>query len=172
MIMKPLTRSTPAVILSLMLLPCVQVAAAATSPPDWPTATPQSQGFDPDKLAVFEKNLAARGTTSLFVIRHDKVVCEYYAAGWSRTKPHGTASLAKALVGGMSLMLAVDEGRISADDPASKYIPAWKSDPARSAITIRQLATHTSGIEDAEQGNIPHEKLTGWKGDFWKRKPD
>jgi CubicO group peptidase (beta-lactamase class C family) len=145
--------------------------AATPDPPDWPTVAPQSEGFDANKLAAFQKSLAARGTTSLLVIRHDKVVCEYYAPKFSRTTPHGTASLAKALVGGMSLLLAVDEGRISADDLASKYIPDWKSD-AHAAITVRQLATHTSGIEDAEEGNTPHEQLTGWKGDFWKRSPD
>jgi hypothetical protein len=34
------------------------------------------------------------------------------------------------------------------------------------------LATHSSGIEDAEQGDIAHDQLPGWKGDFWKRAPD
>lgn len=141
-------------------------------PPDWESAAPQSQGLDPARLASFVQDLAKRGTTSLLVLRHDRVVCEWYAPGYSRTRPHGTASLAKALVGGMSLMLAIDQGRISPDDPASRYIPEWKDDPDRRSITIRQLATHTSGIEDAEQDGLSHEKLTGWKGDFWKRRPD
>jgi CubicO group peptidase (beta-lactamase class C family) len=39
-------------------------------------------------------------------------------------------------------------------------------------ITIRELATHTSGIADAEQDGIPHSKLTGWKGAFWRRSPN
>jgi hypothetical protein len=34
------------------------------------------------------------------------------------------------------------------------------------------LATHTSGIEDAEQDDIDHMQLPGWKGAFWKRIPD
>ena len=46
-------------------------------------------------------------------------------------------------------------------------IPACRKD-----ILIRHLATHTSGIEDAEQDEgFPHDQLTGWKGDFWKRRP-
>lgn len=150
----------------------LHVIASGAEPIKWEPATPQSQGFDPQKLAAFQQELTARGTTSLLVIRHDRVVCEWYAPNFSRTTPHGTASLAKALVGGMSLMVATDEGRISADDLASKYIPGWKDDPAHAAITIRQLATHTSGIEDAEEGDKPHDQLTGWKGDFWKRQPD
>jgi len=36
---------------------------------------------------------------------------EWYAPGWDADKKHGTASLAKALVGGMSLVLALDDGR-------------------------------------------------------------
>ena len=61
---------------------------------------------------------------------------------------------------------------MSVDDLVSRYIPAWRTDPQKSHITIRQLATHTSGIEDAEQDHINHMELPGWKGDFWKRTPD
>ncbi len=41
----------------------------------------------------------------------------------------------------------------------------------KSRITLRHLGSHTSGIEDAEEDKLPHDKLTGWKGDFWKRPP-
>ena len=36
-------------------------------------------------------------------------------------------------------------------------------------MTLRQLGSHTSGLADAEVQNLPHDKLTGWQGDFWKR---
>ncbi|MFQ6044126.1 MAG: serine hydrolase, partial [Candidatus Poribacteria bacterium] len=49
---------------------------------------------------------------------------------------------------------------------------AWRGHPQKSQITIRHLATHSSGIEDAEQDGLPHEQLSGWKGNFWKRSPD
>jgi CubicO group peptidase (beta-lactamase class C family) len=77
--------------------------------------------------------------------------------------------MAKALVGGMGLMLAIQDGRIAPEDPASRYVPRWREDLERRAITIRHLAMHTSGMEDAEENNLPHDRLTGWKGDFWKR---
>jgi CubicO group peptidase (beta-lactamase class C family) len=80
--------------------------------------------------------------------------------------------LAKALVGGISLAVAMSDGRISPDDLASKYITPWRVDRLKSKITIRQLATHSSGISDAEQDGIAHDQLPGWKGDFWKRTPD
>jgi CubicO group peptidase (beta-lactamase class C family) len=123
-------------------------------------------------LDAYRDTLTAHHTTGLLVIQHGRTILEWYAPDWAADRPHGTASMAKALVGGMSLALAMNDGRISPDDLASKYIPAWRDDPRKSKITIRQLATHTSGIADAEQEGVPHDKLPGWMGDFWKRSPD
>ena len=134
--------------------------------------SPADAGLNPAKLEAWRAGLAAHRTTGLILVRRGRIALEWYAAEWSADRPHGTASMAKALVGGVSLALAMNDGRISPDDPASKYIPGWSADPRKSRITIRELATHTSGISDAEQDGIPHEQLPGWKGDFWKRVPD
>ncbi|MBV9469713.1 MAG: serine hydrolase, partial [Abitibacteriaceae bacterium] len=142
--------------------------------PPWEVVTPESQGMDASKMASLWRDLQAHQTTALLVLRNDKVVFEQYADGYTRTKPHGTASLAKALVGGVSLMVAMNDGRIKPDDLASRYVPQWADEPRKRDITIRQLATHTSGLEDAEAPaeppaeDVPHAQLTGWKGDFWK----
>jgi CubicO group peptidase (beta-lactamase class C family) len=61
------------------------------------------------------------------------------------------------------------DGKIALDDKAAKFIAQWKGDPQKAKITIRQLGSHTSGLDDAEADKLPHEQLTGWKGDFWKR---
>ena len=139
---------------------------------DWEKISPREAGLDPAKLEAWRGALAAHGTTGLIVVRRGRIALEWYASGWDADRPHGTASMAKALVGGMSLAVAMSDGRISPDDLASQYIPAWRADPRKSKITIRMLATHTSGIEDAEQDDLPHDRLTGWKGAFWKRDPD
>lgn len=138
----------------------------------WRSIPPRQAGLDPAALETWRSALAARHTTGLLVVRRGAIAFEWYADGWNADRPHGTASMAKALVGGASLLVAMSDGLISPDDPASKYIPAWKNDLRKSKITIRQLATHTSGIEDAEQDGIPHDRLPGWKGAFWKREPD
>jgi len=138
----------------------------------WETATPESLGLDGKRLAAMTKTLAGRRTQNFLVARRGKIVHEWYAAASGPEQRHYTASLAKAIVGGMSLALAFQDGRLQPDDPAWKHIPAWRDDPLRSKITVRHLATHSSGIEDAEQGDLPHEKLPGWKGAFWRRKPD
>lgn len=156
---------------ALFLIPALALPLLV-SQSAWPTATPESEGMDAAVLQRASDALAARRTKNFLVVRNGKIVYEWYAADSGPRKPHYTASMAKALVGGLSLMLAVQDGRLAVDDPASKYIPAWRDDAQRARITIRHLATHSSGIEDAEQDKLPHADLPGWKGAFWRRQPD
>jgi CubicO group peptidase (beta-lactamase class C family) len=151
-------------------------AFAADAPFDFRDAPPASQGLSAERLTAWRDALSRRGTRALLVIRHDRVVLEWYADGVTADKPQGTASLAKSLIGGMSLALAMTDGRLSPDDPASKFVPEWKADARKARITVAQLASHTSGLSDAEQKDaadkpMPHDKLPGWKGEFWRREP-
>jgi CubicO group peptidase (beta-lactamase class C family) len=157
---------------ALSLSSAALTALRAESADDlWKSSTPESQGFSPAKLEAVRAGLAARKTEAFLVIRNDAIVCEWYAAGFGAQQKHGTASLAKALIGGLSFAVAMTDGRIALDDPAVKFIPQWRDDPRKSRITLRQLGSHTSGIEDAEEDGKVHGELTGWKGDFWKRSP-
>ena len=141
---------------------------------EWTYAQPESQGMSSERLDELVKDLSARGTKKLLVIRNDKVVCSFFAQGHEDSaRGHYTASLAKAIVSGMSLLTAMNDGLIHPDEPACKYIPEWKDDYRKSKITIRQLAGHTSGMEDAEvPGLDTHMALPGWKGQFWRQEPD
>lgn len=113
-----------------------------------------------------------QNTKALLVLQHGRKVMEWYAPGAGPETRHYTASLAKALVGGISLRLAMTDRRIRPNDLASRYIPSWAKDPLKSKITIRHLATHTSGIEDSTIEGIEHGKEPGWKGEFWRRDPN
>lgn len=144
---------------------------AAADSFDWRPATPESQHMDSRKLDALRDDLAKRRTRAFLVVRNDRLVYEWYADGVTADVKQGTASLAKALVGGLSLGVAISDGRIGLDDPAAKFIPEWKEDPKKSKITVRHLGSHTSGLDDAEEKGVRHEDLTGWKGDFWKRHP-
>ena len=78
------------------------------------------------------------------------------------------ASQSKAIVS-LAVMMLWEEGHFLLDDPVSRYLPAfaeptvltafhaadttYDTEPARSEITIRQLLTHTSGIDYAVIGN-------------------
>ncbi len=138
--------------------------AHAASQFQWQAATPENQGMSSQKLNLLKDDLAARSTKAFLVIRSDKVVYEWYASGHSATKQHYTASLAKALVGGVCLAVAINDGRIGLDDPVAKYVPEWKDRPEKSKITIRHLGSHTSGLDEPkpkDQG--------GWRQTFWER---
>jgi CubicO group peptidase (beta-lactamase class C family) len=146
-------------------------ALAQAKPLDWPDAGADS-GFDMARLRAVRDELAKRNTKAFLVLRRGRKVMEWYAEGSGPATKHYTASLAKALVGGVSLLVAMQDGRIRPSDRASKYIPAWASDPKKSKITIRHLATHTSGVEDSSVTGYAHGKEPQWKGAFWRRDPN
>jgi CubicO group peptidase (beta-lactamase class C family) len=146
-----------------------QLAQPAASAWDWPVASPEGQGMSSSQLQAIQERLAAKKTRAFLVIRNDQIVLEWYAPGIAATNKQGTASLAKALAGGLSLAVAITDGRISIDDPAAKFVPQWKNDPRKSKITIRHLGSHTSGLSDSTSEGVKHEEQPGWMGDFWKR---
>lgn len=78
------------------------------------------------------------------------------------------ASQSKAIAS-TAVMMLWEEGKFSLDEPISKYIPEFRNatvlkrlnwadttyttEPAKSEITIRQLLTHTSGLDYADIGS-------------------
>src|SRR5579862_5417079 len=113
-----------------LLAVCAGLICAQST--DWATIPPAEAGLDTAKLAAWRSNLVAHGTTGLLVIRHGRIALEWYSPEWNAEKPHGTASMAKALVGGMSLAVAMSDGLIAPGDLASKFIPQWRADPLKS----------------------------------------
>src|SRR5438876_630569 len=92
---------------AMFILPALLLTAGSPVTEDgrpdweWRSATPESQGMDSARLETLWNDLQQRNTQALLVIRNDRIVFERYAPGRSRTTPHSTASLAKALVGGV-----------------------------------------------------------------------
>lgn len=61
------------------------------------------------------------------------------------TTVYDLASLTKVIGLTTAMMIAVDEGRIALDAPASRYVPAF-SGGGRDSVTVRQLLVHTGGL--------------------------
>lgn len=55
------------------------------------------------------------------------------------------ASLTKVMATAPSIMILVEEGKLSINDPVTKHIPKFKG-VQKNKITIKQLLTHTSGL--------------------------
>ena len=156
--------------------------ATRPAPAALPTAAPATEGVSAAGLQRIDSLLQAYvadarvpGAIGLLV-RDGKVVYRKafgYADVAARTPlaPDAImriASQTKAVTS-VGLMLLYDEGKFQLDDPVSRYLPAfahprvlasfnpadssYTTVPARSEITIRQLLTHTSGIDYAVIGS-------------------
>jgi CubicO group peptidase (beta-lactamase class C family) len=145
------------------------VGAASGQQFAWRSATPESRGMSKAKLDALKEELARRKTRAFLVVRNDQVVYEWYAAGHGPDKKHGAASLSKPTVAGLALALLLSDGKLKLDTPVAELVPAWNDNDRKRKITLRHLGSHTSGLADAEEDRLPHTKLTGWKGDFWKQ---
>jgi CubicO group peptidase (beta-lactamase class C family) len=129
-------------------------------------------GFTADRLARIDRVLqeyvdSGRIAGAVAIVLHDGEVGYRRAVGWSDVESHRQmtsttlfriASQTKALTSVVILSL-MEEGKLSVNDPVSRYIPAFahttvatRSDtgriitPASRQITIRDLLTHTAGI--------------------------
>jgi CubicO group peptidase (beta-lactamase class C family) len=107
------------------------------------------QPIDPSKLEVMADVLASRKTSSILIVKDDRLATEWYAPGSDPAQKRPVGALADVLVTGMSLLVALNDGRMSLEELASKFVPRWQDDPSKSRIRIVHLASHTSGIEDA-----------------------
>lgn len=149
------------------------------------TVSPESVGLSSERLErvgeLMQRNIDAgriSGAVTL-VARHGKIA--YLEAqgvmDMASNKPMETdtifrlASMSKP-VGGLAIMMLVEEGKVNLSDPVSKYLPSFKDQqvavrrsgggaggqanaddepdyylvPADREVTIKDLLTHTSGV--------------------------
>ncbi len=102
---------------------------------------------------------------AVLVAEHGKVVYQKAMgnADAAGTQPLTTgtmfrlASVSKTFTG-MAVMMLMEKGKLSYDDPLSKYFPQFP--PYAAKITIRHLLTHTSGIANYVKEGVEIEGLT------------
>lgn len=146
-----------------------------------PPGKPAENGFSPERLARIDQlvndhvnNQWVNGAV-VMIVRNGKVI-HHKAYGYSNAEQKvpmkkddifRIASQTKAITA-LAVMMLFEEGKFLLDEPVSKYIPEFKSpkilvnfnasdssyttQPAKGEITIRQLLTHTSGIDYAAIG--------------------
>ena len=146
------------------------------------TATPESVGFSSERLKRIDNAMNEwvqkewmNGGVAL-VIRNGKIVY-YKAAGYNdlgtkaplqKEAIFRIASQTKAITN-VAVMILFEEGKLLLNEPVSKYIPTFKKQmvldkfnaadttystiPATREITIKDLLTHTSGLDYAQIGS-------------------
>lgn len=158
----------------LFSLAALAFAAATFAPADASTQAPAraaalNHGFSAERLARIDTFLqqyvdSGRIAGAVALVLRDGDVVYERALGWAdresgrRMTPGAMfriASQSKALTS-VAIMMLVEEGKIALTDRVSRFIPAYahttvavtadSTVPARRAITIRDLLTHTAGI--------------------------
>jgi CubicO group peptidase (beta-lactamase class C family) len=117
-----------------------------------PRCAPEDQGV-PSKalIELFDSLHAMPGTDihSMIVMRHGKVVGEFYPAPFGPEYQHTQYSSSKTLVS-MAVGIAVDENRLRIDDRVANFFIEYLPDTISTRLadmTVRDLLTMTSGIK-------------------------
>jgi CubicO group peptidase (beta-lactamase class C family) len=157
--------TTSALMRGVLWLALVAFSADAAADPagPLPSATAQSQGFSPDRLAGVTRYLqnaieqrqyagavtlvAGRGRIVQWqglgyrnVARTDAMRPDAIFQIYSMTKP----------ITSVAALLLLEEGRLSLEDPVSRFLPEFAR-PATRSITIKHLLTHTAGFAAGEK---------------------
>lgn len=103
------------------------------------------EGWSRTACAAAERYSAGHDGVTFLVLHQGNIVCEGYANGGSAERAYGLASGTKSF-SGILAAAAVQDGLLALDEPVSDTIAEWRGDPARAAITIRELIGLVSGI--------------------------
>ncbi len=126
-----------------------EVPAAAA-----PRALPGGAPLSADLRAEITALMQATGTAGVMVLAGGKVVHEEYGLGLGPSDRWTSFSVAKSFTSTL-LGAALKDGKIaSLDDPVTKYIPGLAGS-AYQEVTVRQLATMTSGVRWNEDYTDP-----------------
>lgn len=119
---------------------------------DLPRSTPEEQGVPSMALIHLFDSLHQMPQTdihSMIVMRHGKVIGEFYPAPFAAEYQHTQYSSSKTLVS-MAVGIAVDEGKLKLTDRVVSFFPEHLPDTLSSRLkdmTLRDLLTMTSGIK-------------------------
>lgn len=138
------------ILFSFVLSLFASVASAQIN--ELPRSTPEEQGVPSKALVALFDSLHLMPQTdihSMIVMRHGKVVGEFYPAPFAAEYQHTQYSSSKTLVS-MAVGIAIDENRLRLTDRVAAFFPEYLPEtisPRLAAMTVRDLLTMTSGIK-------------------------
>jgi CubicO group peptidase (beta-lactamase class C family) len=117
----------------------------------WPQAAAAEERIDPALPEALRRELAALPRIYSFgMVRHGKLVFEYYREGTTAATPVNVASVTKSVLG-LLVAVALDKGIFrSVDQPIADFFPELQGanvDPRARTLTLRHLLTMTAGWE-------------------------
>ena len=153
--------------------PAIVPAAITGTDSGWVTATPAEAKMDAtllDTAKNYSLTAGVTGNEAGYVIRGGKLVYSWGNANTIYEMKSTTKSM-----GGLALLLALDEGKVALSDKVSAKIPAvFGTSPVVDTtavttggladVTVLQLATHTAGFSKSDQSGL---KLLYTPGTTW-----
>jgi len=136
------------IILMTVAMTTATIAAGAGGP-----RASASAAIPPRPFAAVDAALRGRvrrdgisGAATVVVGPGDRVLHRFAVGAMRSSTRFPIASASKWLTAAM-VMALVDQGRLSLDDRVRKFLPAFRGD--KTAMTVRQLLSHTSGLTTA-----------------------
>jgi CubicO group peptidase (beta-lactamase class C family) len=111
-------------------------------------ASTASAAVQPGAVDAAARYSASRGGASLLVIENGKTVREEYPDGGGGGAARKIFSGTKAFWN-LAALAAAEDGLLSLDERVAETIPAWRDDPRKARVTIRQLLDFSCGLEPA-----------------------
>jgi CubicO group peptidase (beta-lactamase class C family) len=155
--------------------PLLYPAPPGSGSSGWTPAPPADEHMDVTKLdQARDYSMAAGGTSDSeagYIIRHGRLVYS-----WGNPFLRFEMKSTTTSMGGLALLLAMDEGKLALGDKVAPRLPVFGSDPtvdtspapsgSLADITTLQLATHTAGFSKAD-ASTPPRTLQYQPGSTW-----
>lgn len=113
---------------------------------DWETATPASQEMDAAELDTARAWLASHQSKSGLVVRHGRIIAEWYFGDADRNTKFAAYSTTKSL-SSLATGLAIQEGKLTLDHTVGASLPDVRPEGKR-AITVKHLLSMTTGVHN------------------------
>ncbi len=120
---------------------------------NWDTVSVSGLGWNKSAIPPLLKYLQEKGTRSFLILVNGKIAMEKYFGDQSAADNWEWNSAGKTLVS-ETVGIAQEEGLLNINDKVSKYLgQGWSREPLNKEklITIRNLLTMTSGLNDKKQ---------------------
>lgn len=126
------------------------MAFPSTTTDEWATIAPAALGWDTLALRNALDWAGTQKSTAVVIAWKGRIVAERYWNGWTPSRDSIIASASKSVV---SLLVGRlrEQGRLSFDDPATRWLGAnWSRAPqTESSIMVKHLLSMSSGLDDS-----------------------
>lgn len=112
--------------------------------PEWEVATPESQGMSSAGLEKARDWLKVHGSKTGLVVRHGRIVAEWYFDDAKPTTQYLVFSTTKSF-SATAAGIAISEGRLSLDTKVGDLL-SDVSPSEKGAITVEQILSMTTGV--------------------------